>query len=101
MERIFWGLTGAQWIDTGISALILLAVLLLGRIIISFLLDKVLLRITKKTKNTLDNQILHASRFPLYLLAVVAALNISLARLNFLPEDWDLWIRNPSLSFIS
>ena len=93
MERIFWGLTGEQWLDTGISALILLTVLLLGRVGIFFLLDKVLLRITKKTKNTLDNQILHAARFPLYLLAVVAALNISLARLNFLPEDWDLWIQ--------
>jgi small-conductance mechanosensitive channel len=93
MERVFWGLTGAQWLDIGISTLILLAVLLLGRAIISFLLDKILYQFTKKTKNTLDNQILQAARFPLYLLAVVVALNASLVRLDFLPENWDIWIQ--------
>ena len=92
MDVIFWGLSVRQWLDVGISALILLLVLLLGRIIISFLIDKVLLRITKKTKNTLDNQILQAIRLPAYLLAIVLALNTSLARLNFLPEDWDRWV---------
>lgn len=93
MDRIFWGLSLSQWVDIGISTLILLAVLLLGRAVISFLLDKILLRITKRTKNTLDNQILKAARFPLYLLAVVIALNAALTRLNFLPDDWDIWIR--------
>ena len=92
MERIFWGLTISQWIDIGISTLILLLVLLLGRVIISFLLDKVLIKLTRRTKNTLDNQILQAARLPAYLLAVVIALNSALSRLDFLPEEWDLWI---------
>jgi small-conductance mechanosensitive channel len=92
MDVTFWGLTGQQWLDIGISALILILVLLLGRIIISFLIDRILLRITKKTKTTLDNQILQAIRLPAYLLAVVLALNTSLARLDFLPEEWDRWI---------
>lgn len=92
MERIIWGLTTGQWLDIGISVLILLAVLLLGRAIISFLLEKVLLQITKRTKNTLDNQILQATRLPAYLLAVVLALNSALTRLEFLPQEWDLWI---------
>lgn len=92
MESIFWGLTGQQWIDIGISLLILLGVLLLGRWIISLLLDRIFLRITKKTKTTLDNQILEASRFPVYMLAIVLALNTSLGRLDFLPEDWSSWV---------
>ncbi len=93
MDRVFWGLSGTQWIDIGISTLILLAVLLLGRAVISFLLDKVLFRIATKTKNTLDNQILQAFRFPIYLLAVIVALHSSLARLDFMPENWEIWIR--------
>lgn len=93
MGSTFLGLTGNQWLDIGISALIFLAVLLLGRVVISFLLEKILFQITKKTKNTLDNQILQASRFPIYALAVVLSLNAGLARLSFLPEEWNTWIR--------
>ena len=92
MDQFFWGLTGSQWMEIGISLLILLGVLLLGRWIISFLLENVLLRITRKTKTNLDNYILDAARFPLYLLAVVLALDFSLKRLSFLPEDWNNWL---------
>jgi len=91
MDVVFWGLTTKQWLDIGISTLILIAVLLLGRVIISFVIDRILLRITKKTKTTLDNQILQALRLPAYLLAIVLALNTALARLDFLPQDWDRW----------
>ena len=84
MDGFFWGLTLKQWLDIGISLLILVLVLLLGRIIISFVIDKVLLRITKRTKTTLDNQVLQAARLPAYLLAIVLALNAALARLDFL-----------------
>jgi small-conductance mechanosensitive channel len=92
MDAVFWGLTLNQWLDIGISALILVLVLLLGRLIISFVIDRILLRITKKTRTTLDNQVLQAIRFPAYLLAIVVALNSAIARLDFLPQDWDLWI---------
>ena len=92
MEGIFWGLSGSQWLEIGISLAILLAVLILGRIVISFLIEKVLLRITRKTKNNLDNQILEAFRVPLYLFAVVLALNVALERLSFLPEEWNTWL---------
>jgi len=92
MDQIIWGLTAGQWLDIGISVLILMVVLLLGRFFISFLLEKVLFQITKRTKNTLDNQILQASHLPAYFLAVILALNTSLARLDFLPQEWDLWV---------
>jgi small-conductance mechanosensitive channel len=92
MDRIILGLTGQQWLDIGISGAILLAVLLLGRWVISILLEKILLRITAKTKTDLDNQILQASRVPLYLLAVVFALDLGLSRLDFLPDSWDGWM---------
>jgi len=92
MGQVFWGLTGQEWLDIGISLAILLGVLLLGRIVISFLIDRVFDRITRRTNNNLDNQILEATRIPLYLLAVVLALNASLGRINFLPEEWGSWL---------
>lgn len=93
MERVFWGLNGQQWVEIGISLLILLGVLLLGRWIISLILEKILFRITKRTKNNLDNQILNSARFPIYLLAVVLVLDNAIRRLSFLPEDWDTWLK--------
>jgi MscS family membrane protein len=92
MDQIFWGLTDQQWIDIGISVLILVGVLLLGRWIISFILDKILYQISKRTKTNLDNQLLNAARLPLYLMAVVLALDTALRRLIFLPEDWNTWL---------
>jgi len=91
MERVFWGLTTQQWFDIGVSLLILFGVLLLGKWIISLLINQVFLRITKKTKNKLDNHILEAARLPIFMLAVVLALNAALARLDFLPDDWNQW----------
>ena len=94
MDRVFWGLTGQEWLDIGISLGILIGALLVGRIVISFLLNRVFARITKETKNNLDNQILEAFRVPLYLLAVILALDVALGRLNFLPADWNSWIKD-------
>ena len=92
MDGIFWGITSQSWIEIGISLLILLVVLLFGRWIITLLLEKVLFRITNRTKNNLDNQILTAARMPLYLLAIVLALDFALGRLSFLPEEWNTWL---------
>ena len=92
MGNEMWGLTEGQWLDIGISLLIFLGVLLLGKWLISFLFEKVLFRLTKRTKNNLDNQILLASRLPLYLLAVTFALQAGLGRLDFLPDEWNIWI---------
>jgi small-conductance mechanosensitive channel len=92
MDDLLLGLNGDQWNEIGISVLILAAVLLLGRWIISLLLDKVILRIIKRTKTILDDQILEAVRLPIYLLAVVLALDSALTRLDFIPQDWDALI---------
>ena len=93
MNQIFWGLSGSEWLEIGLSGLILFSVLLLGRWVISLILDKILFRITKRTKNNLDNHLMNAARLPLYLLAVVLALDSALRRLSFLPEDWNTLLR--------
>ena len=88
MNQVFWGLSIQQWFEIGVSILILLVVLLLGKCVINLILEKLLFRITKRTKNNLDNQVLTAARLPLYFLAVVFALDTALRRLSFLPWDW-------------
>ena len=93
MNFVLWGLNGQQWVEIGISLLILMGVLLLGRWIISLILEKILFRIIKRTKNNLDNQILNAARLPIYFLAVVLALDNAMRRFSFLPEEWDNWLR--------
>ena len=92
MERIFLGLTTAEWTQIGYSALILVGTLIIGRWLIPFLVDKVLKQFTRRTATTLDNAVLNAARLPLYFLAVVGALDIALGRLEFLPDTWDQWI---------
>ena len=89
MNQIFWGLSASEWMEIGISLLILIGVLLLGRWIINLVLERVLMRLTKRTKTSLDNQVLTAARIPLYLLAVVLAFDFSLRRLSFLPVEWN------------
>ena len=92
MERLILGLNVDQWNDIGISALILVAVLLLGRWVISLLLDRMILRIIRRTKSSLDDQILEAIRLPIYFLAVVLALDYALNRLDFIPQDRNVLI---------
>ncbi len=93
MNQVFWDLSGSEWLEIGISGLILFSVLLLGRWVISLILDKILFRISKRSRNNLDNHILNAARLPLYLMAVVLALDTALRRLSFLPEDWNILLR--------
>jgi len=92
MDEYYWGLAVQDWIEIGISILILFAVLLSGRWLIRLLLEKVLFRITNKTKNDLDDHILEATKTPLYLFAIVLALDTAHARLSFLQPDWDTWL---------
>lgn len=92
MDRIILGLTDSQWLEIGKSALILASVLILGRWLISLLLDRIILRIIRRTKTSLDDQILDAVRLPIYLLAVVLTLDFALDRLEFMPQDWDALI---------
>ncbi len=83
------GLTSEQWIDLGLSALIVLATLILGRWVIYFLLSRILRPITARTRTGLDNALLDAIRPPIYWLAVVLAFQAALRRLDFLPESWE------------
>jgi len=88
MDFTFLGLEANGWLDLGISLLIVLAALTLGRWLIRFFLDKIISRVTNRTDTKLDNVLLETLRRPLYVLSVIFALQMALARLNFLPTSW-------------
>ncbi len=94
MDFVFLGLAADQWLNMGISLLIVLAALLLGRWLVKLILDRGFGGLVRKTKTTLDNAVVDALRVPLYMLVVVLAFDISLSRLNFLPESWASWLND-------
>lgn len=83
----FLNLTQSEWQQIAISAGILAAALILARPLLTFILDRIISRLLKATRTTLDNLLLAALRPPLYWLVVFVALEASLDRLDFLTES--------------
>lgn len=85
---IFLNLTQAEWEQIAISAGILIAALILGRPLLTFILDKIIGRISGATQNTLDDVLLNAIRPPLFWLLILLALDFGLTRLDFLTKSF-------------
>ena len=90
----FLGLSSSQWLDAGISALVVVLVPILGRWVVSFLLGRVLHRLVIRTDTDLDDMLLSAVRPPVHWLLFVGVLHWSIARLDFLPAGWDTFRGN-------
>lgn len=90
MDNIYLGLQTEQWLELGISFLIVAAVLILGRWVLRVFLDSVIRRIIRRTRTNLDDSILDALRLPLYWSVVVIAFQVALGRLDFLPDAWNI-----------
>lgn len=88
----FLGLMAEQWLDLGVSLLIVAATLILGRWVVRVLIDRGIRRALRRTKTTLDDAIVDTLRLPLYWLVVVLVCDIALARLDFLPAAWETWL---------
>jgi len=92
MDFVFLGLSAEQWLNIGISLLIVVATVILGRWLVKLVLDRGLRRLVRKTSTTFDDALLDTLRAPLYMLAIVLAVDISLDRLSFLPESRAEWL---------
>ncbi|MEJ2757596.1 MAG: mechanosensitive ion channel [Anaerolineales bacterium] len=84
----FLNLTPTEWEQIIISAVIVLTAAVLARPVLTFILDKLIARLTRFTKSTLDNLIIEAIRPPLYWLVILLALEAALKRLDFLPSSF-------------
>ena len=87
MGKFFLGLSTDQWIDLSISISIILFVVIFGRWIIRFIVEKPLTRLTQKTNTVLDDFIVEIIQLPLYLLLVLLVLDIGIGRLDFVFEE--------------
>jgi MscS family membrane protein len=88
METIFLGLSIDQWVEIVISIMIVVITVVVGRWVVKLILDRGVSRLVQRTDTTLDDALLDTLRAPLYMLAIVMALDISFQRLNFTPPAW-------------
>ncbi len=84
----FLGLSSSEWIDLGVSGLVVILVPVLGRWGVSFLLGRVLHRLVTQTDTDLDDMLLDAVRPPVYGLLFIGVLHWAMDRLDFLPVGW-------------
>lgn len=91
---MFLGLTTSEWTDLGISVLIVIGATMIGRLLLSVLLDRAGPWLARRTPSTLDDFILDAMRPPLIALIIVIAFRAGITRLKFVPESWDPWLGN-------
>jgi len=75
-------LTTAQWINVAIALSVFLLTLFLGRWLIRLVFNRLIQRVTRVTKNTLDDAIMDAIAPPLYFLALVYAFRFALERIS-------------------
>ncbi|HEY69898.1 MAG TPA: mechanosensitive ion channel family protein [Anaerolineae bacterium] len=94
----FLGLSLDQWMDVGIALLIVVLVLLLGRWLVSFVLNRIVGRITRRTKTKLDEAIVSAISKPLFWFLLITALRLALAQIDSLLGDWKAYL--PDVYFL-
>lgn len=82
-------LTTDQWLDIGISALMIAIAILIGRWIIKLVIGKGIRAFVGKTKTELDDAILQAAIRPLHWFIIILAVDYGLRRLEFFPVSWD------------
>ncbi len=89
------GLTGEQWASIGTSLLIVIGSAILVRVLLGYLLDRVLRRLLGERGKAISRTIIEPARGLLTLLAVLISLNIALLRLDipFIVDQRDA-IRN-------
>lgn len=94
MDTVFLGLTADQWGELGISVLMVLATIVIGRWLILLVVDQGIRRLVRKSENSLDDAILDALRTPLFWLLVVFVTDLAVQRLDFIPLSWEPWLTN-------
>ena len=94
MNFQFLGLSVDQWIDLGISVLIIVVVAVLGRWLVRLVLERGFRRVTGMTETTLDDAILNVvSSSPFWIIFFIT-FNLAINRLTFVPESWDRALNN-------
>jgi small-conductance mechanosensitive channel len=83
----FLGISTAHWQEIALAVAIVAGGALLGWLLLLFL-DRLLARLSRRSRSRFDDALLQAFRTPLILLVVTIAIQIALNQLSFLPEAW-------------
>jgi small-conductance mechanosensitive channel len=84
-----FGFSDQEYIQMSISLGAIVLTLLLGRPILTFILDRIIKQVTKSTKSNIDDLILEAVRTPLFWLIFIIVFQFALNRLDFVIERID------------
>jgi len=94
MNAVNFELTTEQLVEVAISTLMVFAAIVIGRWLITLLVDRGIRRLVRRSKTSLDDSIVNAIRTPLYWLLVIIVTELAVKRLEFLPESWEFWLEN-------
>ena len=83
----FLGLDATQWLNIGLSILVLVLVPTIGRKLITAWLGRIVDGLIGRTETTLDDRLLPAVRTPSSVLLFVGAAHWALTRLTFMPAS--------------
>ena len=86
-EATFLGLAAEDWINLGISILIVLVLGLLGGRLVVFLLR----RVTKSTSSEFDDEFVRVIAPQIYWLVILFSIRFAIDRLSFLSFDFKEW----------
>jgi MscS family membrane protein len=84
----FLGLGPDQWLDVIVALLIVLLTALIGRWLVTFILSRLIGRVTRRTRTKLDEAIVDAIRGPLFWFILISAVRLALTRVDPLLIRW-------------
>ena len=87
MDGFSWSLSEEILRQLATAGIIVVFVAVVARVVMLFL-DRIMLRITGRTKTELDNLIINAVRTPIYVFVVLLGVRAALIQLSFLNETW-------------
>lgn len=85
---VFLGLTGAEWLEVGLTALGLVLAWVLIRLLTNVILRRLLRAAVGRTKTELDDILLEVTSLPIQLTLIVIALDVAVGRLTVIPTGW-------------
>jgi MscS family membrane protein len=81
------GLTSTEWRGIGAALAIMIGAAILAGVV-RLVLDKVLFRLSRRTKTSFDDALVDSVRAPVFWLIMFLAFQLALDQLTFLPQDW-------------
>lgn len=87
MDGLPWPLSEEVFQQLAIAGTIVIAAAVAARILL-FFIDRIVVRLTGRTKTALDDLIISALRTPVFLLIVLLGVQLGLVQLTFLDDGW-------------